>query len=62
MKVTVDASTCTGCGLCASECPDIFEVPELVAVVKVSEVPEDQKECVKQAAADCPVEAIKIQE
>ncbi len=25
-KVTVDAATCVGCGLCEQSCPEVFEV------------------------------------
>jgi len=25
-KVTVDASTCVGCGLCEQACPEVFKV------------------------------------
>jgi ferredoxin len=61
MKVTVLEDVCTGCGLCVSDAPDVFEVPESVAKVKVSPVPADLEESAKQAAADCPVEAIKVE-
>jgi len=32
------------------------------AVVKVDTVPEDQEDCVREAAENCPVEAILIEE
>lgn len=57
-KVTVDTSTCVGCGLCEQACPDVFEVQgDGIAHVKsqVSAV------CnVKDAAEQCPVGAIKV--
>ncbi len=61
MKVKVLEDVCTGCGLCASDAPDVFEVPESVAKVKVDPIPANLEESVKQAASDCPVEAIKIE-
>ena len=63
MKVIVDKDTCTGCGLCVDECPDVFEMDEDegVAVVKVTEVPSDLEECAKDAADGCPVEAISVE-
>ncbi len=63
MKVSVDKDTCTGCGLCVDECPDVFEMneDEDVAVVKVSEVPADLEDSAKDAADGCPVEAISVQ-
>lgn len=62
MKAVVDQETCTGCGLCESTCPEVFELSEDVAEVKVDEVPEDSNESAKQAAEDCPVGAISVEE
>ena len=62
MKAVVDKNTCIGCGLCADECPAVFEMGEDVAVVIVSEVPPDAVEKCKDAAKSCPVEAITIQD
>ena len=61
MKVVVDKDLCTGCGLCADTCSDMFEMQENLAIVKVSDVPVSAEVCTKQAAADCPVEAIKVE-
>ncbi len=57
-KVTVDDSLCTGCGLCASNCPDVFEVADdgLAHVVSQSCGDCDLKELAEQ----CPVSAILI--
>ena len=61
MKATVDADLCTGCGLCESTCPEVFELQDDVAVVKVDTVPKDAEDSCKQAAEDCPVEAISCE-
>lgn len=61
MKVTVDKELCTGCGLCADSCPDVFELKDDFATVKVDEVPPGAEECVQQAAEDCPASAIKVE-
>jgi ferredoxin len=61
MKVTVDEDLCTGCGLCESTCPEVFELQDDIAVVKVDTVPADAEESCKQAAEDCPVEAISCE-
>ena len=63
MKAVVDQDTCISCGLCYELCPDVFEsTDDEKAVAKVDEVPADQEECAKDAADQCPVEAIKIEQ
>jgi ferredoxin len=62
MKAIIDKEACTGCELCVSTCPDIFEMAGDVAIAKVEIVPEAAQDCVRQAVEDCPVTAIKIEE
>jgi len=62
MKAIVDEEECTGCGLCSETCPEVFELSDDVASVIVDEVPEDAIDTCKQAAEECPVEAITIEE
>jgi len=74
MKTTIDREECTLCGLCWETCPDFFEEnPEdgMVQIIedyradrKISEgdVPGSLEECVREAAGDCPVEIIHVQE
>ena len=40
MKASIDKELCTGCELCVSSCPDIFEIEGDVAKVKVDVIPE----------------------
>ena len=61
MRAKVDEDLCTGCGLCVDTCPDVFELPGDVAQVKVDVVPDDAEECAREAAENCPVEAISIE-
>ena len=62
MKVSINKEDCVGCGLCTDDCPDVFEMLEDVAAVKVEEVPENLVNAVKEAAENCPVDAIIISE
>ncbi len=61
MKVEV-TEDCIACGLCVDACPEVFEMGEEFAEVIVDEVPGESEECVRQAAEDCPTEAIVIEE
>jgi ferredoxin len=62
MKVMVDEETCIGCGLCSETCPEVFEMADDKAIVKVDKVPENAIKTCREAAENCPVEAIQIEE
>lgn len=58
-KVTVDASTCVGCGLCEQNCSDVFEVKQDgIAHVKAQSCGSCN---LKEVADMCPVNAIKVE-
>ncbi|MCX6650885.1 MAG: ferredoxin [Methanomassiliicoccales archaeon] len=72
VKVTIDQSECTGCGICYNdECPDVFmEGDDGNSNIKqmyqkgdksVGEVPDSLKSCVKNAEASCPSSSIKVE-
>lgn len=62
MKASVDHNLCIGCGVCESECPEVFEMnDEGLAVAKDGEIGEDVLERAKEAQSQCPVEAITIE-
>jgi len=62
VKARVDPDECTGCALCVDICPEVFEMVGDLAVSKQDEVPSGAEESCMQAAEDCPVEAIRIDE
>ena len=62
MKAIVDADECTGCELCTQTCPEVFEMEDDIAVVIVNPVPGDAEETCRQAAEECPVECITIED
>ena len=58
-KITIDASTCVGCGLCEQLCPEIFKLgSDGIAQVKGSECSQHN---LSEIAQQCPVEAIKVE-
>lgn len=61
MKVVIDEDLCTGCGLCAESCPDVYEMKDDKAIVKVDPLPDNIVDSAKDAASNCPVEAIKVE-
>lgn len=63
MKAIVDQDLCIGCGLCADLCPEVFEMDDDDKAKTITdEVPEEAEEACRDAAEQCPVEAIKIEE
>ncbi len=60
MKVVVDLDACIGCGLCEQVAPDVYEMDGDKAIVKVDGIPEEKAEETKDAADQCPVNAIAI--
>ena len=58
MKVTVDVTLCTGCGLCASSCPEVLDLGDdnMARVISAASGTCD----IKEIAGQCPVEAIII--
>jgi len=62
MKVTVDEETCIGFEVCVDTCPEIFEMADDKARAKANEVPKDGVESCREAAENCPVETIQIED
>ena len=62
MKTYVDQDTCIACGLCVSAVNDVYEYNEDgKAEAIVDPVPPDLEEDARQAANNCPVDAIEIE-
>ncbi len=61
MKARIDENICTGCGLCCDNCPEVFEMGDTTANVIADPVPSEYEEKVREAAENCPVDAISIE-
>ncbi len=61
MKVRIDADLCTACGLCTDSVPQVFKMGKDIAEVITPEVPANMEKAVRDAASDCPAEAILVE-
>ena len=63
MRVFVDKELCIGSEACVDICPEVFEIQDDIAVIKIDDdVPEELEAAVEEAAEACAVEAITIEE
>jgi ferredoxin len=63
MKAIVDKDTCIGCGLCPAICPEVYQMEDDgKAVASDDEISENLKSSAQEAAEQCPVDAIAIEE
>lgn len=64
MKAKINEDDCTGCEECVEAIPDVFGMNDdgELAVVKVDVVPSAQEDAVREAAEECPAEAILIED
>ena len=70
VKVTIRRDECISCGVCATNCSDVFELDEqdiahIVTEYRTKgpgegEIPEDLENCATVAARDCPVSIIEV--
>lgn len=59
-KVSVDAATCVGCGLCEQSCPEVFKIEgDGIAHVLAHGCATHN---LKEVAEQCPVTCIKVAE
>jgi ferredoxin len=63
MKAIVKKDLCIGCGLCVDICPEVFVLgDDNIAKTIVERVGAEIKDKCREAAKNCPVEAIDIEE
>ena len=57
MKARIDKTKCVGCGVCVGICPEGIEM-----VGETAEIKDENAGCLKDAANECPQEAIILNE
>ena len=64
MKAIVNKDTCIGCGLCASMCPEVYNLDDEEGKAEAidEEIDESLIDEAMEARDSCPVEAIDIKE
>ncbi len=61
MTVKIDKDLCTACGLCTDSVPQVFKMAKDTAEVIAANVPANLETAVRDAASDCPAEAIIVE-
>ena len=62
MRAVVDPETCIGCQLCPQVCPEVFRMDDDKAVAYTDPVPPEFEDAAQEAADQCPVAAIVVEE
>ena len=52
---------CVSCGSCEAVCPEVFKIDDIACVIKDADL-ESNKDSIKKAAQNCPVDVIKYYE
>ncbi len=60
MKITI-TEDCISCERCVEICPEVFEMGEELAQVRVDAIPAGLEDSVREAAEECPVDAIILE-
>jgi ferredoxin len=60
MVALVNPDTCIGCTLCTTTCSEVFRIEGDKAVAYNNPLTLREHECTRQAAEECPVQAITI--
>jgi ferredoxin len=60
MKVRI-TDDCISCQHCVEVCPEVFEMGESIAQVKISPMPAKYEAAAQQAVDECPTSAIIVE-
>lgn len=71
MKITLNKSKCIGCGICASNCPNYFEIDKenkshikgggFNVMTKKEELEIKEIDSINEAISGCPMQCIEIE-
>lgn len=59
-KVWID-DECTLCGVCEDLCPDVFSMGDETTTIIEGVDLDENADCIREAADNCPVEIIKFE-
>lgn len=60
MRARVNPEQCIACGVCVDTCPEVFSLESDVAEAIDGDIPDELVEATKEAAENCPVDAIEL--
>lgn len=70
MKIILDKTKCIGCGICASNCSNFFEIDkenkshlkksEINVITKKEELETKDIDCIAKSVLACPMQCIEI--
>lgn len=62
MKASIDREGCIGCGLCPATCPEVFRMAEDGQAEVYAPVTDEVAQAAQEAADNCPVSVITVEE
>lgn len=62
MRAFVDPDLCIGCGFCAGNAPEVFEIQDEGRAAAITDTTEENFDLVQACIDGCPVAAIRDEE
>ena len=61
MKVTIDRSGCISCAICEMLCPQVYHMDDGGLAEVIAQPDKNSEICAAQAATECPVAVIELE-